>query len=112
MRSVNMNRKFENLTELEVPSILDAKILAASRLAAHGHAKRKFLKKLWLVSGSAAAAIMIGITVFLPSGKTDANYQALSDLSSIEQEFFSLETELNCQNYYALNTAAAMEILP
>ena len=111
-----MDMKFKNLTTQDVPSGLDAKILAASRLAAHGYARRRRIRKISYLTGAVAASLAAGFAIFAPpaiqSNAYEVKYQALNDLSLIEQEAYALDAELNCNALYTLSSTATMELLP
>lgn len=109
-----MNKELETLKVREVPSQLDSRILTAARLAASGNVKRNRNKRIFLASSGIAAACVAGFVIFFtpPPEKTthfEVQYQALNDLSFIEQETFALAAELNCQSVYALDNTGTWE---
>lgn len=109
-----MNNSPNILKEMTVPSELDARILAVSRLAAAGNRRKRRHSKMLAVSGIAAVCA-IGFAVILApemaKPKIDMRYQALNDLSQIEQETFALCSALNSNRVYMFENSINLENL-
>lgn len=93
-------KRFKELTERDVPSALDRRILAA----ASAKARSRHRRRLWLHRGiptaAAAAALLIGAGIWLLPDQTNAttgsnhDLLALSDWSEMEQNTYNLSFEI------------------
>lgn len=109
-----MKKELEVLKIREVPEHLDARVLAAARLAASGNSRRNRYRHIIVAASGIAAACVAGFAIFAvpvtpKKHITDTQYLALNDFSSIDQEFFALASELNCQSVYALDNSVNLE---
>lgn len=112
-----MKKDLEVLKVQAVPEHLDSRILTAARLAAYRNSRKNRRKKAILAFSAVAASFVAGFAVFVmpPAEKTthfEVQYQALNDLSFIEQETFALAAELNCHSVYALDNNGTWENMP
>lgn len=85
----------QGLIRRDVPEELDRRILLHAALEASRRRRTRRWRFVGAFSGMAAAAAA-ALMVFLPSHMDSAELLELGDWTSLEQEGFNLDSQLNC----------------
>ena len=83
------------LLRREVPEALDRRILLHASLEASRRRRTRRWRFAGAISGMAAAAAAV-VVVFLPSRMDSSELLELGDWTTLEQEGFNLDSQLNC----------------